>query len=267
MHKFAAFIRRDWQIARTHSVGMIFDFAQTFATLLSFYFIGKLVPAHGASSLQPYGGDYFRFALVGIVFGMVMSAAYGTVTETISFERGQGTLEAMLLTPTSFLTIVGIKAAWDLLRAAAKVALYLIIGVWIFGVSFAQAAWGSALVTATLIALVFLGLGMFSGAAIFVLRETGSVETIFGWLSRLLGGVYFPVAVLPSALQRLARWLPLTAGLEGIRQGLTSGASLNQIRRPLMLLGILAIAVVPSGLALLRWSMTLARRQGTLGFE
>lgn len=43
-------------------------------------------------------------------------------------------------------------------------------------------------------------------------------------VATFLGGVYFPVQLLPSWLGQIAQWLPLTFALEALRQAVLQGA-------------------------------------------
>jgi len=83
-------------------------------------------------------------------------------------------------------------------------------------------------------------------------------------VSTLLGGVYFPTTVLPTAVVPIAEWLPLTPGLRALRQTLLLGYPLSSVAGDLVQLLALTLACGLAGVLALRWSFAYARRAGSL---
>ena len=268
LRKLWAFYKRDFRIQLTHRLGFSLGLARTFVSLLLFFFIGKMFGGIGSQShLTAYGGDYFRFVLLGIAASGFMSTALGSLNRTISFERGHGTLEAILLTPTPFPTVALARALWDMTLVIVNVAIYLVLGAVVFRVDLSQANWIAALPTVLLTITTFLGLGMISAGVFLLTRETSLIDFVVGGASRFLAGVYFPIAVLPDWLRQVADWLPLTHTVEAVRKSLILGAPLDAIGQELrMLLGFSAV-LFPAGLLFLRWAFDQARSRGSLAFE
>ena len=266
--KLWAFWKRDWQLALTYRYTFLIEIARICALFLSFFFIGRLF-TEGAPhpALEAYGGDYFRFVFVAVAFGGFMSAALGGVTNTIAFERSNGTLEAILLTPTSFTTIAIGGTLANVLLLTGKVLLYLLIGILVFRADLSQANWLSTIPVLALTVSTFLGLGLVSGGFFLMAREVSPLEAILGWASRFLAGVYFPVSVLPDWLEQVARWLPLTHTLEALRKALIHGASLQEIGPELTGLLAFSIVLLPVGVVVFRWALRETERLGRLGFE
>ena len=131
--KLWAFWKRDWQLALTHRYTFLIEIARICALFVSYFFIGRLFTELGPHpALAAYGGDYFRFVFVAVAFGGFMSTALGSVTQTIAFERGNGTLEVILLTPTSFTTVVVGRALSAVVLLTGKVVIYLLVGILLF---------------------------------------------------------------------------------------------------------------------------------------
>jgi ABC-2 type transport system permease protein len=85
-----------------------------------------------------------------------------------------------------------------------------------------------------------------------------------GHLSVLLGGVYFPLQVLPFWLQNVAQFLPFTHALEGLRQAVLNGKGLTQLTTQLDILFTFAVVLLPLSLAAFAWAVGQAKRLGTL---
>ncbi len=193
-----------------------------------FFFVGKLVDPASSAAMASYGG-YFPFVLLGLACSRFVTASLSAFGGVLREEQLQGTLEAMLLSPASLASIILGGALWPLVWTSIEVMLYLLIGAVLFGVSFSQINTLAALTILPLLILSLSSLGLFSACGLLLYKEADPVNWLLGGLMRLLGGVYFPIALLPQWLAPLAKAFPLTHGLEGIRQAVLAGASLNQL--------------------------------------
>ena len=234
---------------------------RTFAILLPFFFIGKIVKGGG------YGGDYFRFVLLGIAFSQFMGIAMSGFKRMIAFERGHGTLEAVMATPTSFAAMALGRTLWDLTVVSAQTAVYLLIGALFFHIDLSQANWVAFLPVIALTVGTFLGFGMIFAGFSLVWRGGSPLEFLFGGGSRFLSGVYFPVGILPGWLRVFSQCLPFTYALGAIRKSLVQGASFSALGREVGILFVFSSLLIPTGWIFFRWSLAEARRQGTLGFD
>ena len=80
--------------------------------------------------------------------------------------------------------------------------------------------------------------------------------------STLLGGIFFPISILPEGAQILARLLPITHAVEGFRQLIVKSADLERIWPHLQYLTIFAAIFLPLGLAVFHLSLKRARLEG-----
>jgi ABC-type polysaccharide/polyol phosphate export permease len=76
--------------------------------------------------------------------------------------------------------------------------------------------------------------------------------------------VYFPIALLPDLVAKIAAWAPLAAGLEALRTALLSGAGFEETIPALLRLLVVACVTLPPSLLLLRISLRRAMARGTL---
>ena len=112
--KLPAFARRDMIVAWSYRFAF---FSDAFALVLQaflFYFVGLLVDD---SKLPEYGGSevsYMQFVVVGIALAAFVQVGLGRVSAAMRQEQMQGTLEAILSTPTSPATIQLGSVVYDL---------------------------------------------------------------------------------------------------------------------------------------------------------
>jgi ABC-2 type transport system permease protein len=76
----------------------------------------------------------------------------------------------------------------------------------------------------------------------------------------------FPIESLPRPLELLARAVPLTYAIDGMRRALIEGQSMIAMTRTLAVLTGFGVVLLPLALAGLSLSLRRARQNGTLSF-
>ena len=115
--------------------------------------------------------------------------------------------------------------------------------------------------------LSHLGLGFLAAAAILVLKRGDPITGIVAVVSEFLGGVLFPLNVLPNQLELLARIIPYSYALRAFRFTFLRGATLQNVtvlNDVLICLGI-TIVLLPLGLWLFRYTHIYTKRTGIAG--
>jgi ABC-2 type transport system permease protein len=80
-------------------------------------------------------------------------------------------------------------------------------------------------------------------------------------VSGLLGGMMYPISVLPRPLQLVAHLIPVTYSLEGMRAALLDGAGWNRIGPSILALLAFAAVLLPLSFSVFAWALN---RTGTL---
>ena len=112
--------------------------------------------------------------------------------------------------------------------------------------------------------LVMCGVGLASAGVIVVSKEGEPISWAVSGATGLLGGVYFPVSMLPGWLQAGARVLPTTHALAVARYGV-EGATAHGSSGSLPFLAATAGVSLVVGFVVLEWGCRRARNAGTLG--
>jgi ABC-2 type transport system permease protein len=259
-----AFLKRDFLITISYRLKFVLQIAGIFVSTLMFFFLSKLVGKGVTNQLAAYGGDYFAFVLIGIAFTDYLSVSIGSFAGQIRSAQVQGTLEALLVTPTSVPVILFSSSLYSFSFTSLRVILYLVFGVIIFGLKLHITSVLAFLVIMLLTILSFSGIGLLSAAFIIAFKQGSPIGFLVSTASALFGGVFYPVAVLPSWLEPYAYLLPITHALEAMRHILINGASLGAVYDKALILAIFAGVLLPIGLVSFGYGLTMARKQGSL---
>jgi len=259
-----AFLKKDWRIETSYRISFILQFFGIFFSVTLFYFISLLFGDAADPYLNRYGTDYFSFVLVGIAFSNYFGVGLSSFSSHIRQAQTTGTLEAMLTTSTKHTTIVISSSLWEYMLTTFRVFIYLAIGVIFMGVTFKDANYASAVVVLILSIISFSGLGIIAASFIIVLKRGDPVTWIISSISSLLGGVYYPINVLPEGLQWLAMLLPITYSLDAMRLALLQGDTISDLLPQILALSAFCVVLVPAGIVAFRFAVRQAKIDGSL---
>jgi ABC-2 type transport system permease protein len=259
-----AFVRRDYLLASASRLTFAWQLATILFAAPTMYYLGRLVQPVSSPDLQPYGGDYFAFVIVGIAFSGFFSAMMSAWATGIRNEHLGGTLDAVLVSPVSLLTVAMGASLWGTLVAGIQAGLYLLVGRLVFHLSFGHMNAPGLIVIVLITMVVFASLGMISAALILLLRSGDLLTGVLAGVSMLVAGVFYPTTVLSSALQRVGQWVPLTHTLQGVRLALLSGAGVGALWEEILTLVLFAFLLVPFAVLVLHTAVSTARRLGTI---
>lgn len=264
LEKPLAFVWRDIIEDTSYKLSFFMQFVSIFISTAMFYFFSRLLGDAGTSYLKPYGGNYFSFVLIGIAFYSYLSVSMKSLSDTIREGQMLGTLEALLITQTEIPTIIISSSLYSYIWASFKVAVYLLLGVYAFGVDLGNANLIGAAIVLILTIISFGTLGIISASFIMVLKRGDPVNWIFSSVSGLLGGLYYPVSVLPGWLQKLSYLLPVTYALEGMRLAVLKGYSVTELLPDILALTLFSIIMLPLSILVFRYAVRKAKKDGTL---
>ena len=176
----------------------------------------------------------------------------------------QGTLEAMLATPTPpWLVLAGVGLP-DLLGAGLRAAAYLVLLPLVAPGLLGHAALGASFLTVALAFLAFGALGLAGAAFTLLWRRGNPLGLLVGGLSMIAGGVLYPASVLPPWLRAVGALLPVSPALAALRGAVLDGRGVMELAGPLARLALFAGLLAPLAAGLFAYALARARDDGSL---
>jgi ABC-2 type transport system permease protein len=258
----AGVVERNAYLVRRYVWWELAFFLWTVANTLTIVFIAEGVEATGGQI------DVQRVTTV-LLIGAVMWAYLGMIfeilTETVAWERWEGTIEYTFMAPLSrpvHLAGMGLFAiAYGLLQST----LLFTVVAFFFDLSMPEANFAAALVVLAVASISFVGIGMMTSVLPLISPEKGTqLGFIAQGLLLVVSGVYYPVSVLPQWMQWLATISPATYALEGTRDAILEGAGLADLWDELWPLLVIGAVSIPLGLHVFRLGERHAKRHGKL---
>ncbi|MDA8274672.1 MAG: ABC transporter permease [Actinomycetota bacterium] len=260
----AACLRRDAAEAWSYRLPFLWRFVELFTGLVMLYFLSRLVGNRIATvSGSPITGGYFGYAVLGTTLVAVLHSALTSFASRLRTDQTTGTLEAMLATPTpAWLTVVA-GSAYGMVQIVVMELVTLLVAVGIFGLRFDATPAGVAVLVPGLVATLacFFSFGLLLAAFTMVFKRGQGLATLAVSGFTLLGGVYYPVSLLPTFLRDVGAALPFTWAIDLLRGSLVFGAA--PVSRLVELAASDAV-LLPLGIWLFGRAVDRTRRTGTL---
>ncbi len=137
------------------------------------------------------------------------------VSALLAYERSEGTLRRLLVTPTRKSTLMLGTISGQLALALVQMALLIGFGVVVMGVNWGQSPLGLAIMLVTF-GLAAVAMGVMLGAFVRNGRQASNASIMFGMSMALLGGCWFPMEIFPPAVQQVVKILPTTWAMQGL---------------------------------------------------
>jgi len=259
---FAGIVERNAYLIRRFMWWEVAWFLYTVANTLTIVFIAKGAEAAG------YRLDVNRetiVLLVGAVVWSYLGLLFEIVTETVAWERWEGTIEYTFMAPLSRPAhLLGMGAFAVVYGVLRTMLLFGVVSAFL-DVNYTNANFASAMVVLAVSSISFVGIGMMTAVLPLISPEKGTqLGFIAQGLLLVVSGVYYPVSVLPQWMQWLSVISPATYTLEGARKAILDGAGVAALWGeiwPLLVIGVIAI---PAGLAVFAQGERYAKRHGRL---
>lgn len=210
---------------------------------------------------------YAGFVLLGSAMTAYWLNVLWSMASQFYWEKQEGQLELFFLAPISRMAILAGMALGGMFMASARAIGTLALGAWLFHVPLAAEHPFLALGTFLLTLVALYGLGMVM-ASVFMMygRDAFNLINLLQDPVYLASGFYFPVKALGRAVAVLASAIPLTLGLDAMRQLLFGGEPLALASPGVEVAALAALAVVYIALAYVALTAmeNLAKREGRL---
>lgn len=168
--------------------------------------------------------QYLGFVVMGGAMLAFWQNVLWSMAVQFSWDRGNGTLELYVISPTTFEGVLLGMALGSMFTTTMRAGVILVLGTLVFGITYTAAgalpAVGIFLLTLT--ALYCLGM-LLASLFLFYGREAWHLANAAQEPVNFLSGLYFPVHALGAYIGGAASLVPMTLGLDAMRQVLLPG--------------------------------------------
>lgn len=212
--------------------------------------------------------EYVGFVVMGGAMTSFWMNVLWSMSSQLYWEKEQGNLALYIIAPNSMMAILLGMAVGGLFATALRATAIIIVGSLMFNVQYAIASFTQLLFVFFLAMTALYGMGMMSASLFLLLsREAWHISNLMQEPVYLVSGFYFPIKSFNFWIAAAASFIPLTLGLDAMRQLVfPSGALLGflSVRVEITVLIALCIVFLTGAKYLLDYMERLAIREGRL---
>ena len=265
LSRFTAFLRRDLLIMLSYRMAFVTDWFTLILQVFVFSFIGELIDPSTLPAIDGQHPTYLEFVAVGVALSSFISIGLIRIVRVIRDEQMMGTLESLMLTPTSIGVVLIGSVVYDIVYVPIRTLIFFLLMWWLFDFGLEP----SGILPTIVLLIAFIpfvwGLGITSAAAVFTFRRGAGLMGVAGTLLTIASGSYFPVSVLPDWLAAIAEHNPVAVALEAIRSTLLGGTGWAPVVDALPVLIPWAAISILVGAVAFKAALARERRLGTIG--
>ncbi len=207
--------------------------------------------------------DLLNYAVVALAANTCIFSTIYFVGEILDRERVKGTLIGLFLAPCPRLSWLTGFALVGVVEMALSAVVALAFGYGALGVRF-QPNWAALALTLALFLAALWGIGIIFSAIGVYLKKANPFSNLVSPFMILLGGVYYPVALLPDPLRWIARALPMGYGMQALADAALHGAGIGALAPNLVPLAGFALIMPLLGVLAFNWIVRVVRVRGEL---
>ncbi|GCE11842.1 ABC transporter permease [Tengunoibacter tsumagoiensis] len=263
-----AFFERNWNLTKRYWAWEIVWLFYNIVNSMSVTFIGEGAGGIANVKLSPESTNRLILTLlIGTSVWSYLSVTFEGVTDMITMERWEGTIEHTFMAPISRFTHLVGSCWFAIVHGLLFTCIQLFVVSLFFHLDLSNANYLTAAFMLILGSLSFIGLGIGASVLPLLFTERGTqMSYIVRAILLVVSGVYYSVTVLPGWMQVLSIFSPATYVLNGLRAGLMDGAPIWSITIwndiwPLIIAGIVSL---PLGIYIFGVAERYAKRTGKL---
>jgi ABC-2 type transport system permease protein len=255
-------VERNWYLVKRYFWWDLAFLVWTIANTLTIVFIAKGFEAGGAEL------DVNRATtslLIGAVIWAYLGILFEFLTETVAWERWEGTIEYTFMAPLSRPMHLAGQGVFSIIYGLVRAVLLFVIVALFFDLSMPDANFLAAFAVLLVASISFFGIGLMAAVLPLISPEKGTqLGFIAQGLLLVVSGVYYPVEVLPTWMEYIAKISPATYALDGIRDAILEGDGLLAMGDELWPLVVIGVVSIPIGLGVFALGERYAKKHGKL---
>jgi ABC-2 type transport system permease protein len=262
-----AFFERNWNLSKRYwaweLVFIVYNIVNAVSVTYIAYSARSVIPGVQLSRAQIDAA--VLYLTIGTAIWTYISVCFDNVTEVVTTEKWEGTIEYTFMAPIQRFTQMIGTCAYAILHGLLLTAVQLVVMALFFHIDLSHANYLTTVVLLAVGSVSFIGFGIMAAVLPMLFTERGAqMAYIIRAVLLLLSGVYYPITVLPGWAQPFARISPVTYVLDGIRAGLMRGVPIWHLWNYVLILLVEGAITIPLGLWIFRRAERYAKRTGKL---
>jgi ABC-2 type transport system permease protein len=252
-------VRRDAILFATYRTQLVSQVVSPLFAITIFYYISHMLTAKSFHS----PGGYFGYVIIGLVIVEILTLSLGLMPGIMRQELVAGTIERFLVSAHGPVNGILGTMLFPLFNAFLSGFLTLMLAAVVFGLPLAATSF-LAIPVALLGVIAFMPFALLLVAIVMAFKQVASASQFIVSAIAIVGGLYFPIALLPDWIRWASEVQPFTPATDLMRHLLVDTPLTHPASLELLKLVLFSAVLLPAGFVLLRASIRYGQRSGTV---
>lgn len=238
---------------------LVFDLIMPMLAVIAYVFVYRALDAPE---------EYIGFVVMGGAMTAFWMNILWSMSSQLYWEKEQGNLALYIMAPNSMMAILLGMALGGMLATALRALAVTLLGIFMFGVTYTVISYVQLFLVFMLAMIALYGMGMMMASAFLLFgREAWHMANLAQEPIFLASGFYFPIKSLPFWVAAGASIIPLTLGMDAMRQLVfPSGFQFGfmTVQWEIIILAILSVTFIVMAKILLAHIEKIAVREGRI---
>ncbi|MFN2303324.1 MAG: ABC transporter permease [Anaerolineales bacterium] len=196
---------------------MLFDILMPMIAVAAYVFVYRAIHAPE---------EYIGFVVMGGAMTAFWMNILWSMSSQLYWEKETGNLGLYIMAPNSLMAILLGMALGGMVATTLRALAILVLGSWLFKIPYQVASFAQlfAVFVLTMVALYGMGM-MFASLFLLLSREAWHLSNLAQEPVYLFSGFYFPIKSFNFWIAAGASFIPLTLGMDAMRQLIFSGGA------------------------------------------
>jgi ABC-2 type transport system permease protein len=238
---------------------LVFDLIMPMLAVIAYVFVYRALNAPE---------EYIGFVVMGGAMTAFWMNILWSMSSQLYWEKEQGNLALYIMAPNSMMAILLGMALGGMLATALRALAVTLLGIFLFGVTYTVISYAQLFLVFMLAMIALYGMGMMMASAFLLFgREAWHMANLAQEPIFLASGFYFPIKSLPFWVAAGASIIPLTLGMDAMRQLIfPSGFQFGfmSVQWEIAILAMLSVTFIVTARILLAHIEKIAVREGRI---
>ncbi|MFH1751686.1 MAG: ABC transporter permease [archaeon] len=221
---------------------------------------------NSVTNLSVNSAELTLFLVIGSFMWTYLASMFWVIGSTVQLERWEGTIEYTFMAPVKRSIQLTSTIIYAFILGITKFLIVLVLVSFFFNISLASVNIVSVIVIMFFSSIAFVGLGIIAATLPLLSTEEGEQAVdIFEGILLFVSGIFYPITVLPEAVQLISKISPATYALQGMREAIINNATVSQLfSSDIMPLIVISIVLLPLSLYIFGLIEKHAKKAGKL---
>ena len=262
---WVAQIRKDFLWEFSYKLSFLWRFAAIGISVLVFFFISETFAMSESSHLGKFNNNYFLFVVIGLGIMDLINIIIGAPVKTVREAQMLGFLDMLLNSTVSARYLFFCSMLYPAAIGILKFMCYLMLAFFLQKFEMSAQAIVAVFFIVLLTVLPFLGVGLISASFVLVFKQSLPITSLVSLILLLFSGIIYPTTVLPEHFQYISNLIPVTHGIDLMRDVITNNSTSNITLSLSLYLLSASFLLISLGFYSAAYAVKFVKKAGTSG--